>query len=72
MTTSSPKYLQEDNLSEECKKLLSILPKDKGCIGSYIYNYQGFWTPPRFFQGVIAFQQQFQAEDSDIIFVTIP
>nr|XP_004253506.1 cytosolic sulfotransferase 12-like [Solanum lycopersicum] len=72
MTTSSPKYLQEDNLSEECKKFLSILPKDKGWVGSYIYNYQGFWTPPRFLQGVIAFQQQFQAEDSDIILVTTP
>ncbi|KAG5575978.1 hypothetical protein H5410_056112 [Solanum commersonii] len=72
MTTSPPKYLQEDNLSEECKKLLSILPKDKGWVGSYVYNYQGFWTPPRFLQGVIAFQQQFQAEDSDIILVTTP
>ncbi|KAK6775784.1 hypothetical protein RDI58_026785 [Solanum bulbocastanum] len=72
MTTSPPKYLQEDNLSEECKKLLSILPKEKGWVGSYVYNYQGFWTPPRFLQGVIAFQQQFQAEDSDIILVTTP
>ncbi|KAG5606027.1 hypothetical protein H5410_027519 [Solanum commersonii] len=72
MTTSPPKYLQEDSLSEECKKLLSILPKEKGRVGSYIYNYQGCWTPPRLLQGVIACQQQFQAEDSDIILVTTP
>ncbi|XP_059315981.1 LOW QUALITY PROTEIN: cytosolic sulfotransferase 12-like [Lycium ferocissimum] len=67
-----PKYLQEDDLSEECKKLLFILPKEKGWIGSCIYNYQGFWTSPRLIQGVIACQQQFQAQDSDIILVTTP
>uniref|UniRef100_A0A3Q7IX21 Sulfotransferase n=1 Tax=Solanum lycopersicum TaxID=4081 RepID=A0A3Q7IX21_SOLLC len=32
----------------------------------------GFWTPPRFLQGEIEFQQQFQAEYSDIILVTTP
>ncbi|XP_049364815.1 cytosolic sulfotransferase 11-like [Solanum verrucosum] len=47
-----PKYLQEDGVSEDCKKLLSTLPKEKGWIGSYIYNYQGFWTSPRLIQGV--------------------
>ncbi|KAK4733151.1 hypothetical protein R3W88_007412 [Solanum pinnatisectum] len=62
-----PKYLQEDSLSQECKKLLSTLPKEKRWIGSYIYKYQGFWTSPRLIQGVIACQQQFQAQDTDII-----
>ncbi|TMW83089.1 hypothetical protein EJD97_002988 [Solanum chilense] len=70
--TSPPKYLQEDSLSEECKELLSTLPKEKGWIGSYIYKYQGFWTSPRLIQGVIACQQQFQAQDTDIILVTTP
>ncbi|WMV29255.1 hypothetical protein MTR67_022640 [Solanum verrucosum] len=72
MTTSPPKYLQEDSLSEEYKKLLSNLPKEKGLVGSYIYNYQGCWTSPRLIQGVIACQQQFQAEDSAIILATTP
>ncbi|XP_055805842.1 cytosolic sulfotransferase 12-like [Solanum dulcamara] len=70
--TSPPNYLQEDSLSEECKKLLSILPKEKGWIGSYIYNYQGCWISPRLIQGVIACQKQFQAQDSDIFLVTTP
>ncbi|MCD7445906.1 hypothetical protein HAX54_024606 [Datura stramonium] len=70
--TSPPKYLQENGLSEDCKKLLSILPKEKGWIGSYIYNYQGYWTSPRLIQGALACQQQFQAQDSDIILVTTP
>ncbi|KAF3613183.1 putative cytosolic sulfotransferase 12-like [Capsicum annuum] len=50
MTTSqtSPfRIFQEDDVSEECKKLVSILPKEKGWIGSYTYNYQGFWTTPK-------------------------
>ncbi|XP_060215854.1 cytosolic sulfotransferase 12-like [Lycium barbarum] len=78
MTTSQaspqipPKCLQEHDLSEECKELLSILPKEKGWIGSYIYNYQGFWTSSKIIQGVIACQQHFQAQDSDIILVTTP
>ncbi|KAF3677592.1 Cytosolic sulfotransferase 12 [Capsicum annuum] len=67
-----PKYLQEDDLSEECKKFLSTLPKEKAWIGSYMYNYQGFWVADRIIQGVIACQQQFQAHDSDIILVTNP
>ncbi|XP_049403885.1 cytosolic sulfotransferase 12-like isoform X2 [Solanum stenotomum] len=67
-----PKYLQEDEISDECKKLLLTLPKERGWLASHIYNYQGFWVTPRFIQGVIACQQQFQAQDSDIILVTTP
>ncbi|XP_059298396.1 cytosolic sulfotransferase 12-like [Lycium ferocissimum] len=78
MTTSQtsppppPKYLQEDGLSEECKKLISTLPKERGWLASHIYNYQGFWTSPKLLQNVIACQQLFQAQESDIILVTIP
>ncbi|KAK4708598.1 hypothetical protein R3W88_029523 [Solanum pinnatisectum] len=39
---------------------------------STIYNYQGFWSSSRAIQGVMACQQQFQAQDSDIILVTTP
>lgn len=73
--TSSPtplKYLQEDDVSEDCKKLLSTLPKERGWVGSYVYNYQGFWALPRLIQGVIACQRQYQAQDNDIILVTAP
>ncbi|XP_009598362.1 cytosolic sulfotransferase 12-like [Nicotiana tabacum] len=78
MTTSQtsplipPKYLREDELNEESKKLLLTLPKERGWLASHIYNYQGFWIAPRHLQGVIACQQQFQAQDSDIILVTSP
>ncbi|KAH0652825.1 hypothetical protein KY289_030503 [Solanum tuberosum] len=72
MKTSPPEYLEEDNLSEENKKLLSTLPKEKGWLGSYAYNYQGFWVPIKFLQDVIACQQQFQAQDNDVILVTTP
>ncbi|KAK4707483.1 hypothetical protein R3W88_032975 [Solanum pinnatisectum] len=39
---------------------------------STIYNYQGFWSSSRAIQGVMACQQQLQAQDSDIILVTTP
>ncbi|CAN4124637.1 unnamed protein product [Withania somnifera] len=67
-----PKYLQEDELSDECKKLVLTLPKERGWLASHIYNYQGFWIAPRILQGVIACQQQFQAQENDIILVTTP
>ncbi|OIS95880.1 PREDICTED: cytosolic sulfotransferase 12-like [Nicotiana attenuata] len=78
MTTSHtspqipPKYLREDELNEECKKLLLTLPKERGWLFSHIYNYQGFWIAPRQLQAVRACQQQFLAQDSDIILVTFP
>ncbi|KAK6788554.1 hypothetical protein RDI58_012352 [Solanum bulbocastanum] len=73
MTTYLPKHLQDqEGRREECKNFFSVLPKEKGWMGSYIYNYQGFWESPRIIEGVIACQQQFQAQDSDIILVTPP
>ncbi|KAG5568849.1 hypothetical protein H5410_064136 [Solanum commersonii] len=63
---------QGSGINDECKKLLLTLPKERGWLASHIYNYQGFWATPRIIQGVIACQQQFQAQDSDIILVTTP
>ncbi|XP_049364810.1 cytosolic sulfotransferase 5-like, partial [Solanum verrucosum] len=49
-----PKYLQEDEISDECKKLLLTLPKERGWLTSHSYNYQGFWAIPRIIQGGIS------------------
>ncbi|KAI8023421.1 Cytosolic sulfotransferase 12 [Camellia lanceoleosa] len=67
-----PKYLQEDDLTQECKELLSFLPKEKGWVVSHLYQYQGFWYSSWELQGVIAWQQHFQAQDTDILLVTTP
>ncbi|OIS95876.1 PREDICTED: cytosolic sulfotransferase 12-like [Nicotiana attenuata] len=68
-----PKCLREDEPSEECKNLLATLPKEKGWISSHLYNYKGLWIGhAKTLQGVLAFQQHFQAQDSDIILVTTP
>ncbi|KAH0672209.1 hypothetical protein KY284_023296 [Solanum tuberosum] len=62
-----PKYLLPDGLSDECKKLLTTLPKERSWITShYFYNYQGLWLLQRQLGGVLACQQQFQAQESDI------
>ncbi|KAK4423661.1 Cytosolic sulfotransferase 12 [Sesamum alatum] len=72
-TVFPPKYLQqEETLAQECKNLISTLPKEKGWLASHLYQYQGFWYPARHLQGVISCQKHFQAQDSDIFLVTVP
>ncbi|KAK9064681.1 hypothetical protein SSX86_016063 [Deinandra increscens subsp. villosa] len=67
-----PKYLSEDELSEECKTLLSTLPTTPGWVSTTLYKYQGFWHPPRQLQGVISCQKHFQSQHTDILLVTTP
>ncbi|CAL5430759.1 unnamed protein product [Camellia sinensis] len=69
---SPPKYLQEDDITQECRELLSSLPKEKGWVASHLYQYQGFWHPSRQLQGVLSCQKGFQAQDTDILLVTTP
>ncbi|XP_021718354.1 cytosolic sulfotransferase 12-like [Chenopodium quinoa] len=75
ITPSPPKlakYLQEDDITQECQALISTLPKDQGWVLSYLYQYQGFWHPIRQLQGVLSCQRHFQARDTDIILITSP
>ncbi|KAL2546595.1 Cytosolic sulfotransferase 12 [Forsythia ovata] len=68
-----PKYLlQEEAPTQECKELISSLPKEKGYVFSYSYKYEGFWYTPIHLQGLITCQKYFQAQDSDVFLVTIP
>lgn len=69
---SPPKYLKEDEVTQECKDLMSSLPKQRGWIVPQIYNYQGFWHTPRQLQGVLAFQTHFKAQNNDILLITTP
>ncbi|CAI9756141.1 unnamed protein product [Fraxinus pennsylvanica] len=63
---------EEDVLAQECKSLISSLPKEKGWISSYQYKYEGFWYSPTRLQQVITLQKHFLARNSDIILVTHP
>ncbi|KAK9049612.1 hypothetical protein SSX86_031419 [Deinandra increscens subsp. villosa] len=67
-----PKYLKEDELSEECKTLIPTLPTALGWVHTTLYKYQGFWHPLRQLQGVISCQQHFQSQHKDILLVTTP
>ncbi|XP_052176272.1 cytosolic sulfotransferase 12-like [Diospyros lotus] len=68
----APKYLQEDDLTLECRQLLPSLPREPGWIASSLYQYQGFWYASRQLQEVLECQQHFQARDSDVLLVTTP
>lgn len=67
----APQDLQEDGLTQECRDLLSSLPTEEGWLFD-VYQYQGFWFPSRQTQAVLASQQRFQAQDTDILLVTTP
>ncbi|EEF50699.1 cytosolic sulfotransferase 12 [Ricinus communis] len=67
-----PAYLQEKDLSQECRDLIVSLPAEKGWVANYLHQYQGFWHTTRQLKGVIACQNHFQAQESDIFLVTTP
>ncbi|XP_039155853.1 cytosolic sulfotransferase 13-like [Eucalyptus grandis] len=75
MTPTQPqqaKYLQEDDISQKCRDLLPLLPREKGWITTSIYQYQGFWYCPKVLSGLLACQDHFQAQDTDVLLITAP
>ncbi|CAI9767950.1 unnamed protein product [Fraxinus pennsylvanica] len=72
-TTLLPRFLQQEEiLTQECKTLISTLPKENGWVASHLYKYQGFWNTPRHLQGIMTCQEHFEARDSDVFLVTTP
>ncbi|PRQ20915.1 putative flavonol 3-sulfotransferase [Rosa chinensis] len=69
---SLPQYLQEIELSQETRDLISKLPTEKALISGNLHQYKGFWFPTRYIQGVLASQKHFQAQDTDILLATTP
>ncbi|XP_059448399.1 cytosolic sulfotransferase 5-like [Corylus avellana] len=68
-----PKHLQELEMTQECRDLISTLPTQRGWVHETIHQYQGFWFETLFMQGVVAFQKHFQADhDTDILLATNP
>ncbi|KAK9912581.1 hypothetical protein M0R45_036439 [Rubus argutus] len=71
-TENQPVDHEEEKLSDECKQLLLSLPKERGWRTLHQYRFQGFWCQSAEIQSIIAFQNHFQAIDSDIVLATIP
>ncbi|KAL1812210.1 hypothetical protein ACET3Z_022275 [Daucus carota] len=69
-TTESPP--QHDETVVYNQEWLSSLPKEKGIIVDYTYQYQGFWYSPLGLQGLIDCQQHFRARKNDVFLVTAP
>ncbi|XP_050386657.1 cytosolic sulfotransferase 15-like [Argentina anserina] len=63
---------EDENLSDECKKLLFSLPKEKGWRTLHLFQFQGFWCQSAEIQSIMAFQKYFQARDTDIVLASIP
>ncbi|KAF3528938.1 hypothetical protein DY000_02043603 [Brassica cretica] len=65
-------FMKDDDVSQECKNLISSLPSEKDFTGRKLYNYQGSWYYPNTLQAILNFQTHFQARDSDIILASLP
>ncbi|PKI35418.1 hypothetical protein CRG98_044188, partial [Punica granatum] len=68
-----PAYLQDENLTEECKELIRTLPTSNGRDWLWtLHLYQGFWFTARHLNGVLLARRHFRAADSDILLVAGP
>jgi hypothetical protein len=70
-------YLQEPEMTKECRDIISSLPTQPSWIQGEgkLLQYEGYirhWFVTWFMQGVVAFQIHFQAHDTDILLATIP
>ncbi|XP_077215553.1 cytosolic sulfotransferase 15-like [Tasmannia lanceolata] len=63
---------EDEILRNECKELISSLPRGNGWYIPYYYQYQGFWYPLKYLKGAVAFHQQFKPREGDAFLVTTP
>lgn len=63
---------REEEEDEEFLQLVSALPRERGWIGRYIHQYQGFWYATGGLKGVLSLQKHFQAKPGDILLVSYP
>jgi hypothetical protein len=71
-SSSLPKYLQDPEMTQECKDLIPTLPTEQDLILGKLHQYQGFWFATWIMQGVVASQKHFKAHHTDILIATIP
>ncbi|CAH2054400.1 unnamed protein product [Thlaspi arvense] len=62
-----PNFMKDDNVSQECKNVISCLPSEKDFMGKNICNYQGSWYYPNTVQAILNFQKHFRPRDTDVI-----
>ncbi|GMP68250.1 hypothetical protein CsSME_00027925 [Camellia sinensis var. sinensis] len=66
-------YGDKERMGEkEMEEVFKTLPMEKLPEGIDLYFYEGHWYPSMFINGIIPFQQQFKAQDTDLMLVTFP
>lgn len=63
---------EKKDVLQNCEEIISTLPKDTGWGAEHYYQYEGFWYPKIFLEGVIWAQANFRARDNDIFLATFP
>lgn len=69
---SEPSLLELMQVQEHHKHLFSAFPRERWQGSSYLHNYNGFWFSTMQLPGLIAYQNDFQARESDVLLVTTP
>ncbi|XP_010523511.1 PREDICTED: cytosolic sulfotransferase 5-like [Tarenaya hassleriana] len=68
-----PNFMKDDNITQECKNLISSLPLDKDFLGkNNLCNYKGFWYHYNTLQGILNVENHFRPRDTDIIVASFP
>nr|GMD77213.1 cytosolic sulfotransferase 12-like [Ipomoea batatas] len=63
-------FIEEDSYPQELKQSIVSLPKEKGWLLPFMYNYKGVWLCSIQLYGSLRLQQHLQAQHSDIMLCT--
>ncbi|PQP93690.1 flavonol sulfotransferase-like [Prunus yedoensis var. nudiflora] len=63
---------EKKDVLQNCEEIISTLSKDRGWGTDHYYQYESFWYPQIFLEGVIWAQANFRARDNDIFLATFP
>nr|GMD75411.1 cytosolic sulfotransferase 12-like [Ipomoea batatas] len=63
-------FVEEDSYPQELKQSIVSLPKEKGWLLPFMYNYKGVWLCSIQLYGSLRCQQHLQAQHSDIMLCT--
>ncbi|XP_068644622.1 cytosolic sulfotransferase 12-like [Aristolochia californica] len=69
---SSSKQQKRGSLNREDEELISTLPRERGWLSPYIYQFQGTWYPDSGLRGLLACRRHFEALSTDLFLVTTP
>ncbi|KAF8378832.1 hypothetical protein HHK36_030181 [Tetracentron sinense] len=75
MADFAPKTIEEvkdERTYQRYTEIMATLPRERGFAQDLLYQHQGFWYWDRYLPGVMAVQNHFIAQPSDVLLVSTP